>query len=98
PPSIPGARGGPVSEEGVLWFVNHLFETSPEISDILYIRKGSGDLFWHSVSGPVNLMHLASLARFTMYRIGRFSGHVVYRIKPFHASASTNPQQRATRQ
>ena len=97
-PPILGARGGPVSEEGVLWFVNYLFETNPEISDILYIRKGSGDLFWHSVSGPVNLMHLASLARFTMYRIGRFSGHVVYRIKPFHASASTNPQQRATRQ
>jgi hypothetical protein len=93
PESILDARRGPVSAEGVVWFVNYLLETNPDISDILYIRTGCGDLFGQSVPGPVNLLHLTGRARFTLYRIGRFSEQVVYQIKPFYASGSMNSYQ-----
>jgi hypothetical protein len=81
PTTVPDARLGPVREEGLVWVANHLFDTQPGVSLILYVRKGSGNLFGQSTSGPVDLTHQSTVARFTMSRVGRFSGHVIYRIE-----------------
>ena len=87
PPTISGAEWGPVQEAALVWVANHLFQTHPDISDILYVRKGSGDLFNQPLPGPVNLTYQANVARFTMSRIGRFSAHVVYHMRALKAES-----------
>ena len=82
PKQVDRWKSGPQHELGFVWTMNRLFAMNRNVTDVFYIREGSGDLFGCTEQGRVKLGRLEDEAQFAMTRIKRFGIWTVYHVQP----------------
>ncbi len=81
PKQVDRWKRGPQYEVGFVWTMNRLFAMNRDVTDVFYIRYGSGDLFECTKQGRVKLGQLEDEAQFAMTRIKRFGIWTVYHLQ-----------------
>jgi hypothetical protein len=82
PAGMINRQAGPQNEDGLVWTMNRFFAGNPDVTDVFYLREGTGDLFGWISRGPVEMRHLDKEARFTLTKMERFGRWAAYRLRP----------------
>jgi hypothetical protein len=81
PTSMINWATGPQNEDGLVWTMNRFLTANPDVTDIFYLREGTGDLFGWASRGLVEMRHLDKEARFSLTRMERFGRWAVYHLR-----------------
>jgi len=82
PKQVPPRNYLAQNEPSFVWTMNKLIATNRDVTDIFYLREGSGNLFAWVNEGRVKLGRFEDEARFVMTRMKRFGIWTVYHLQP----------------